>query len=142
MHVQLPRVSLTSTPTGQVTESTPLLLALHYLSKTGWTGFFATDMTFWLLKHLRLAPKPSLRRVKNISFRSLTLGNFAGVLYYAVRIATPAAWGNLSRRFLWLMLVRSAALTIGASHMGELFMTHDCVIGPLGVFTSVFDLFR
>jgi hypothetical protein len=41
-----------------------------------------------------------------------------------------------------LFMLRQCANTVTAMHMGEFGMTHDVVIGTLGMFASVFDLVR
>ena len=41
-----------------------------------------------------------------------------------------------------LFMLRQFANTLVCMHMGDLGRMHDCLIGPLGVFTSVFDLAR
>ena len=41
-----------------------------------------------------------------------------------------------------LFMLRQFANTAVCMHMGDFGKTHDCVIGPLGMFTSIFDLIR
>ena len=45
-----------------------------------------------------------------------------------------------SNQLIGGFMLKSLAFFLQAAHMGELLVTHDCLIGLLGVATSIFDL--
>jgi hypothetical protein len=129
---------------GRIHERNMVEMLLHSLNKLFWAVFFGSDSVFWVYKHLRLCSKKRLRWIKRFSFTSLSFGNFFGFVYHTIRLLDPTVRTRKGGGLAWravLLCVRSAALTVQASHMGEFILTHDAVIGALGVFTSIFDLY-
>ena len=133
---------------------------LHYVNKLFFAGFFAYDTRFWVYRHMDLATKADRQRAKNTSFRLLAVANGVGAVYFllqlfdplmvARRVAAASTTGTvlsgLAPGLGWvrvsLFMLRQVANTVTAMHMGDFGKTHDVVIGPLGVFTSIFDLIR
>jgi len=132
----------------------------HYVNKLGFAAFFAYDTQFWIYRHMNLASKADRIRAKNTSYRLLTFAYGAGGFYFllqlfdpkmvALRLAQATPGGTvlsgLAPGLGWvrvtLFMLRQFANTAVCMHMGDFGKTHDCVIGPLGMFTSIFDLIR
>ena len=133
---------------------------LHYVNKLGFAAFFAYDTQFWVYRHMNLATKADRIRAKNTSYRLLTIAYGAGGLYFLCQLfdpqmiarrmaqATPGGTvlSGLAPGLGWvrvtLFMIRQFANTVVTMHMGDCGKTHDCLIGPLGMFTSIFDLIR
>lgn len=132
----------------------------HYVNKIGFAAFFAYDTQFWCYRHMNLASKADRLRAKNTSYRILTFTYGAGGVYFLLHLfdpkmiamrlahATPGATvlSGLAPGLGWvrptLFMLRFIANTFVCMHMGDFGKTHDCFIGPLGMFTSIFDLIR
>jgi len=141
-------------------EPRPIYSFLHYVNKLGFAAFFAVDTQFWVYRHMNLATKADRVRAKNTSYRLLTFANGAGGVYFllqlfdpkmvAQRVAMATAGGTvlsgLAPGLGWvrvtLFMLRQFANTVICMHMGDFGKTHDVIIGPLGVATSIFDLVR
>lgn len=141
-------------------EPRPVYTFLHYVNKLGFAAFFAYDTQFWIYRHMNLASKADRLRAKNTSYRLLTFAYGAGGVYFLLQLFDPqmvarrlaAATTNgtvlsgLAPGLGWvrvtLFMLRQFANTAVCMHMGDFGKTHDVVIGPLGMFTSIFDLIR